>query len=129
MELSIAFCAFLIIAQGKAGGEETDMNIYEKMGDTIIVYMPREVDDYVAGWMLEGTEGAFADEVIRHAIFDFTNTTFMDSSGIGLITMRFRQLHDRGGSIGIIGANRRMDKILLMSGIYRIAARLDNGNE
>ena len=24
------------------------MNIYEKMGDTIIVYMPREVDDYAA---------------------------------------------------------------------------------
>lgn len=105
------------------------MNIYEKMGDTIIVYMPREVDDYAAGQMTAGTDDAFADELIRHAIFDFTNTTFMDSSGIGLITRRFRQLAGRGGSIGIIGANRRMDRILLMSGIYRIAARLDGGKE
>ena len=29
------------------------MNIYEKMGDTVIVYMPSEVDDYAAGKMTE----------------------------------------------------------------------------
>lgn len=105
------------------------MNIYEKMGDTVIVYMPREVDDYAAGRMMEGTDEVFADNAMRHAIFDFSETSFMDSSGIGLITRRFRQLEKRGGSIGIIGANHRMDKILLMSGIYRIAARLDKGKE
>ena len=76
------------------------MNIYEKMGDTIIVYMPREVDDYAAVKMTAGIDGVFAEEVVRHAIFDFGRTTFMDSSGIGLITRRYRQLHDRGGSVG-----------------------------
>lgn len=105
------------------------MNIYEKMGDTVIVYMPREVDDYAAGKMTEGTDEVFSESVVRHAIFDFSRTTFMDSSGIGLITRRFRQLQVRGGTIGIIGANQRMDKILLMSGIYRIAKRLDRGQE
>ena len=97
------------------------MNIYEKMGDTIIVYMPREVDDYAAVKMTAGIDGVFAEEVVRHAIFDF------GSSGIGLITRRYRQLHDRGGSVGVINVNARMDRILLMSGIYRIATRLDSG--
>ena len=54
------------------------MNIYEKMGDTIIVYMPREVDDYAAVKMTAGIDGVFAEEVVRHAIFDFGRTTFMD---------------------------------------------------
>ena len=90
------------------------MNIYEKMGDTIIVYMPREVDDYAAVKMTAGIDGVFAEEVVRHAIFDFGRTTFMDSSGIGLITRRYRQLHDRGGSVGVINVNARMDRILLM---------------
>ena len=103
------------------------MNIYEKMGDTIIVYMPREVDDYAAVKMTAGIDGVFAEEVVRHAIFDFGRTTFMDSSGIGLITRRYRQLHDRGGSVGVINVNARMDRILLMSDIYRIATRLDSG--
>ena len=38
------------------------MNIYEKMGDTIIVYMPREVDDYAAVKMTAGIDGVFAEE-------------------------------------------------------------------
>ena len=87
------------------------MNIYEKMGDTIIVYMPREVDDYAAVKMTAGIDGVFAEEVVRH----------------GLISRRYRQLHDRGGSVGVINVNARMDRILLMSGIYRIATRLDSG--
>ena len=103
------------------------MNIYEKMGDTIIVYMPSEIDDYAAMRMTEDTDAVFADDMVKHAIFDFSRTTFMDSSGIGLITRRFRQLRDRGGSIGVIHVSGRMDTLLLMSGIYRIAARLDSG--
>ena len=62
------------------------MNMYERMGDTVIVYMPGEIDDYTAGKMTEGTEEVFSDQIVRHAIFDFSRTTFMDSSGIGLIT-------------------------------------------
>ena len=31
------------------------------------------------------------------------------------------------GSVGVINVNARMDRILLMSGIYRIATRLDSG--
>lgn len=102
------------------------MNMYERMGDTVIVYMPGEIDDYTAGKMTEGTEEVFSDQIVRNAIFDFSRTTFMDSSGIGLITRRFRQLQDRGGSIGVMNVNKRMDKILLMSGIYRIASRLES---
>ena len=53
----------------------------------------------------------------------------MDSSGIGFITRRFRQLNVRGGSIGVINVTSRMDKILMMSGIYRIAQRLDKNDD
>lgn len=30
-----------------------------------------------------------------------------------------------GGSVGVINVNDRIDRILLMSGIYRIAAKLE----
>ena len=99
------------------------MNIYEKMGDTVIVYMPSEVDDYAAGKITEATEEIFEGQVV----FDFRITTFMDSSGIGIITRRFRQVQTRGGSVGVINVNGRIDRILLMSGIYIIAVKLDGG--
>lgn len=100
------------------------MNIYEKIGDTVIVYMPSEVDDYVAGKITEATEEVFDKQEIKHVVFDFSTTTFMDSSGIGIITRRFRQVYARGGSVGVINVNDRIDRILLMSGIYRIAEKL-----
>lgn len=103
------------------------MNIYEKMGDTVIIYMPSEVDDYAAGKITEATEEIFERQEIRHVVFDFRITTFMDSSGIGIITRRFRQVQARGGSVGVINVNGRIDRILLMSGIYRIASKLDGG--
>ena len=103
------------------------MNIYEKMGDTVIVYMPSEVDDYAAGKITEATEEIFEGQEIRHVVFDFRITTFMDSSGIGILTRRFRQVQTRGGSVGVINVNGRIDRILLMSGIYRIAVKLDGG--
>lgn len=71
------------------------MDIYEKMGDTVIVYMPSEVDDYAAGKITEATEEVFDKQEIRHVVFDFRTTTFMDSSGIGVITRRFRQVYAR----------------------------------
>ncbi len=100
------------------------MNIYEKMGDTVIINLPEEVDDYRASMIIQGTDEAFADGRIKNVVFDFEHTMFMDSSGIGLITRRFRDVHDRGGTVSVVNVNQRMDKILLMSGIYRIATKL-----
>lgn len=100
------------------------MNIYEKMGDTVIISLPEEVDDYRASMIIEGTNEVFADSRIKNVVFDFGNTKFMDSSGIGLITRRFRDVHDRGGEVSLMNVNQRMDRILLMSGIYRIATKL-----
>lgn len=101
------------------------MNIYEQFGDTVIVYMPSEVDDYAAGKIIDATESVCENSEIKHVVFDFRDTTFMDSSGIGIITRRFRQVYSRRGGVGVINVNERIDKILLMSGIYRIAVKLD----
>ena len=96
------------------------MNIYEKMGDTIIVYMPREVDDYAAVKMTAGIDGVFAEEVVRHAIFDFGRTTFMDSSGIGLIMGRTKLMGECGGRVEVRSPQPYIKRVLRLSGIERI---------
>ena len=81
-------------------------------------------DSKIAGKITEATDEVFDKQEIKHVVFDFSTTTFMDSSGIGIITRRFRQVYARGGSVGVINVNDRIDRILLMSGIYRIAEKL-----
>jgi stage II sporulation protein AA (anti-sigma F factor antagonist) len=100
------------------------MNNCEKIGDTVIIYLPEEVDDYNAGIMIEATEEVFRDTRVKNVVFDFEKTHMMDSSGIGLITRRFRNVYDRGGQAFVSNVGERLDKLLTMSGIYRIATKL-----
>lgn len=102
------------------------MNNYEKIGDTVIISLPEEVDDYKASELICDTDDVFTDKRIKYVIFDFKKTRFMDSSGIGLITRRFRDVYDRGGTVFVLSVNDRMEKILSMSGIYRIVKKTES---
>lgn len=102
------------------------MNNFEKIGDTVIIRLPEEIDDFKANELICDTEGAFADRRVKYVIFDFQKTRFMDSSGIGLITRRFRDVYDRGGTVFVLSVNERMEKILSMSGIYRIVKKTES---
>ena len=48
----------------------------------------------------------------------------MDSSGIGLIIGRYKLLERRGGSVAVINADARVDRIFEMSGLYQIVDRM-----
>lgn len=99
------------------------MNICEKIGDTIVIRLPVEIDDYQLELIRGEIASVTGDVRIKYAIFDFGRTDFMDSSGIGLITSIFRKVYDRGGSIYLLNISDRMDRILSMSGIYRIGEK------
>lgn len=48
---------------------------------------------------------------------DFSGVTFMDSSGIGLIMGRYRQVTLVGGTLQVINIPKHLDKIIRLSGI------------
>ena len=64
--------------------------VYEVANGVLIYYLPEELDHYAADMLKRKTAHVFDEEEIRYLIFDFSKTQFMDSSGIGLITGRFR---------------------------------------
>lgn len=53
-------------------------------------------------------------------VFDFSNTTFIDSAGIGLILGRYNELRSIGKNLRIRGINTQIDKIFKISGLYQI---------
>lgn len=96
------------------------MNSFEVSNGVMIYYLPKELDHYAAEKIKTGTEDVFNENLVKYLIFDFSKTVFMDSSGIGLITGRFRKVHDKGGCVYVINVAEGIDRILNMSGIYRI---------
>ena len=66
-----------------------------------------------------------ADDIIRKylpqkVIFDFENVEFMDSSGIGMLLGRYKQLIRFGGKAEMRNLNNDMKRIFTMSGIFKI---------
>lgn len=53
-------------------------------------------------------------------VFDLSNVTFIDSSGIGLILGRYKQVNEYNGNLIICGVNNNIKKIIAVSGIANI---------
>ena len=57
-------------------------------------------------------------------IFDFSKTTFMDSTGIGVLLGRYKKLKKNGIEPYVKNPNFSINKILQISGIYDIMPRI-----
>ena len=57
---------------------------------------------------------------IKYVIFDFKDTEFMDSSGIGAIMGRYRMIQLINGEVWAVHTNARIKKILTLSGMTKI---------
>lgn len=94
-------------------------------GDRVIVRLAGELDHFCAQSVRRELDTLISDLSVRMLILDFTTLQFMDSSGIGVILGRYRQLRDRGGAVGVIHMNRHIARIFHMSGMDRVILQLD----
>ncbi len=94
--------------------------LVEKIGTTLKVKIPKEVDHCFADEVREAVDRRIQTEDIRELEFDFQDTEFMDSSGIGLLMGRYKLLRALGGRVRISHAGERIRKILVLSGIHKI---------
>ena len=56
----------------------------------------------------------------ENVVFDFEDTRFMDSSGIGIIMGRYRKISCFGGHVYAIHADRQIQRIFRMSGLCKV---------
>lgn len=90
--------------------------IYEAGEQSLIIHLPAELDHHNCRNLKLETELLMAENYIVRLIFDFTDTTFMDSSGIGVLLNLYKQIY-RNGRIGFYGANPQILRILRIGGV------------
>ena len=94
--------------------------LVQRKGESLKVIVPAEVDHCFADEVREEVDRRLQTEDIRVLEFDFKDTEFMDSSGIGLLMGRYKLMKALGGTISISHAGERIRKILMLSGIHKI---------
>ena len=93
---------------------------YEVQENCLTIFLPGELDHHNAEEIRKRSDYLIDQNHIRYVIFDFTDTTFMDSSGIGVIMGRYKRIYMLGGEACAVHTSERMKKILTMSGVTRI---------
>lgn len=93
---------------------------YERVGDTLFLRLPTEVDHHSSAKIRELTEKYLQESAVCRIVFDFANTTFMDSSGVGMIMGRYKRMRDRRGEVCICHAGYQIQRILRIAGMDRM---------
>ncbi len=95
-------------------------NYYEKEDGCLTVFLPKEIDHHEANQVRLETDLLIDAYHVRHLVFDFSETEFMDSSGIGVIIGRCKNLGYQGGEVSAKNLNDRIRKIFSVSGLQKI---------
>ena len=80
-----------------------------------------EIDHHCAASLREGIDTAIYAHQPRTLVLDFSDVSFMDSSGIGLIMGRYRILHPLGGEIILQSPAPHICRVLRLAGMERLA--------
>lgn len=106
--------------------EDASFNIVDR---TLIIKLNCELDHHNSEQIRKRADNIIDTKVIKNIIFDFENVTFMDSSGLGVIMGRYKKILFNRGKVIVINVDNRVDRIMRMSGLYKIVescSSLDN---
>lgn len=95
----------------------------------LIVTIEGEVDYHTSVEIRERVDREYQRRRARNIIFDFSNIQFMDSSGIGVLMGRYRNVMILGGNVALYGVGDQVDRVLSLSGIYKIMKNYDSMDE
>jgi len=93
---------------------------FQVIDNYLMVKMPEEVDHHKSVYISKKADDFILQEGVGNVVFDFEDTKFMDSSGIGIIIGRFKKISYFGGKVFAINADTRIKRTLMLCGLHKI---------
>lgn len=93
---------------------------FKVIDNYLMVKMPEEIDHHKSSYISENADKYIVRENVSNVVFDFEDTKFMDSSGIGIIMGRYKKISCFGGQVFAINTDTRIRHLLMISGIHKI---------
>ncbi|MFR1739861.1 MAG: anti-sigma factor antagonist [Clostridia bacterium] len=93
---------------------------YIKKDKRLIFEIEEDIDECCVQKIRRRIDNEIQRYMTKEVIFDFSNVSFMDSAGIGLIIGRYKLINMIGGELKIANVNTQIQKIFEMSGLLRL---------
>lgn len=100
-------------------------NDFKVIDNYLMIRLPEEVDHHLATYICKKADHYIMRKDVNHVVFDFENTRFMDSSGIGIIMGRYRKIACFGGKVYAIHLDKKVEKMFDMAGLKKIVEVLE----
>jgi len=96
------------------------MEDFQIIENYLMVRLPEEVDHHRADDICRKADKYLLQENVENIVFDFEDTRFMDSSGIGIIMGRYKKISCFGGKVYAIHVDRKVERMFRMAGLNKI---------
>ncbi|MBS6194904.1 MAG: anti-sigma factor antagonist [Clostridiales bacterium] len=96
------------------------MEQFQVKKKTLVIRMPKELDHHSAEQIRREADRMIAGKNINQVEFDFRDTEFMDSSGIGVLMGRYQNVRLLGGGVEATHVNDRIYKVMQLAGLPKV---------
>jgi stage II sporulation protein AA (anti-sigma F factor antagonist) len=79
-----------------------------------------EIDHHESKYLREKIDSEISIQLPKKIVVDLSRTTFMDSSGLGLILGRYKKSLEIGSDFEVVNPGEKILKIITMSGMDKI---------
>jgi anti-sigma B factor antagonist len=96
-----------------------DVKTEQLGGDAFVISLSGEVDLYTAPEFKQQLLEAIGQGA-KEVIVDFTDTTFIDSTTLGVLVGGVKRLRPNGGQLSLVCSDRNITKIFEITGLNKV---------
>lgn len=99
---------------------------YQCLKNTLYFYFEGEIDFMNVQLFKKEVIDVLEKNTCKQVVFDFEDVSFVDSTGIGFVLARYKQLSMKGKELFLANLSRENKIIFEMSGIFQIIRLIEN---
>lgn len=88
--------------------------------DVLCIRLSGELDHHSADELRNLSVSKIENEGIRHIVLNLEHLSFMDSSGLGVILGRYKQIKQHEGEMVVCAISPPIQRLFDMSGLFKI---------
>lgn len=92
----------------------------EAKNRVLLIRLKGELDHHTAQQLRQQAEQSMEQYQIQHIVLNLAELQFMDSSGLGVILGRYKQVQKNEGEMIICAISPAVKRLFEMSGLYKI---------
>ncbi|MDY0396520.1 anti-sigma F factor antagonist [Virgibacillus halophilus] len=94
--------------------------------DVLVVRLDGELDHHESEKLRQDWKEMIEENPIKHIILNLGSVTFMDSSGLGVVLGRYKEVLQLGGEMVVCSISPAVKRLFDMSGMFKILRLEEN---